>query len=700
MKRIITLLFGSLFFAPLFAAQGGPDAYGYIWKDSAEPDGPVYNWIDISSTGALVQGLADDNVAGPFVMLTNFEYYWYNRKFVWIGSNGYVSFMNGNIASPFPLIPAAGGTNDFVAGLMSDLNFGGTGNPGQVRFYDDLDLTVVSYLNVPFWTPAAPGWTGSNTFQIILSKLDSTITIQFQQQSGITQNNDIKVGIESVAGTIGLQHSSNIYPQANYAVRFYRPASSSLAVTDASVLWAGQDGSGGIFRSRNGSSYPLSVKTGNIGNQTLNGYNVTGAVVNAAGQTQVTASQTVGSQVPGVDTLITYTPAFNPTTAGTFRFNCTISGISNELVTANNVRTQEIVVVDTTTANHALNYHGTVDNGIGISWNGGNGGVGVYIKPPYYPAYATAYTIRIVSNLTGSAYALKVYDDNGTNGAPGTRLDSVYVPSGQAGAGDQVFQLSNPLMITSGGVYVQWYMLGTDVTIAVDANPPFSLNSYEVIDGVWAEYRDREAQDFFLGLRLSQVPVTDIGCTGFFGLTAGQDISSPTAIRTWVTNFGNQPVSAFNVNYRFGTGTVVSQAYSGTAINPGQQSLITFNSYFTPSADATADLCAWTTMTGDATATNDTSCVSIDTFVGIDEISVIGARLAPVPADQELRILNLPGGSWRCTITDAAGRHVSQAARNSNGDWPIDVSQLPSGAYVVLIADESRVFRSRFAISR
>lgn len=700
MKRTSTLLIGALLFAPLFAAQGGPDAYGYIWKDTAEPDGPVFNWIDISTTGTLVQGLGDDNVAGPFVMLTNFEYYWYNRKFVWIGSNGYVAFMNGNIASPFPAIPLAGGTNDYIAGLMSDLNFGGAGNPGQCRFYDDLDMTVISYLNVPFWTPAAPGWTGSNTFQIILSKVDSTITIQYLSQSGVTQNNDTKVGIESVAGTIGLQHSSNLYPQAGYAVRFYRPASTSLAVIDASVLWTGQDGTGGIFRSRNGAPYPLKVKTGNIGNQTLSGYTVTGTVLNAASQTQVTASQPVGSQLAGVDTLITFGPAFNPTAAGTYRFNCAISGVANELVTANNLRTQEIVVVDTTAATQALNYHGTVDNGVGISWNGGNGGVGVYIKPPYYPAYATAYTIRIVSNTGASAYALKIYDDNGPNGGPGTRLDSVYVGAAQATAGDQVINLSSPLTITSGGVYVQWYMLGANVVIAVDANPPFSLQTYEVIDGVWAEYRDREAQDFFLGLRLAQIPVTDIGCTGFFGLTAGQDITGPTAIRTWVTNFGNQPVSAFNVHYRFGTGPVVSQAYSGTALNPGQQTLITFNSYFTPTADATADLCAWTSLAGDALAVNDTACLSIDTFVGIDELVAVGARLAPVPAHDELRILGLPQGAWRCIITDAAGRAVLEAARNGAGDWPLHVAQLPPGAYQVLLQQEGRALRSRFVVSR
>lgn len=700
MKRTPTLLLIAFLSAPLFAAQGGPDAYGYIWMDSNEPGGPVINWIDISTTGMLVQGLGDDNVAGPYVMMSNFEYYWYNRKFLWIGSNGYVSFMNGNIASPFPTIPLAGGTNDYIAGMMSDLNFGGVGNPGQCRILDSEDLTIISYLNVPFWTPNAPSWTGSNTFQIILSKLDSTVTIQYQQQSGLTQNNDIKVGIESVAGTIGLQHSSNIYPQGGYAIRFYRPATTSLEVIDASVLWSGQNGSGGVFRSRNGAPYPLSVNVGNIGNQPLNGYTVTGTVLNSIGQTQVTASETVGSQVAGIDTVITFGPTFNPTVAGTYRFNGSISGIPNELVTANNLRTQELVVVDTTTATHPLNYHGTTDNGIGISWNGGNGGVGVYIKPPYYPAYATAYTIRIVSNTGASPYALKIYDDNGPNGGPGTRLDSVYVGPGQATAGDQVFNLTNPLTITSGGVYVQWYMLGVNVVIAVDANPPFSLQTYEVIDGTWAEYRDREAQDFFLGLRLAQLPVLDVGCTGFFGLVDGQDIGGNTAVRAWVTNFGNQPAGGFSVHYRFGSGNVVSQNYTGTPINPGQQTLITFTSYFTPTSDVTDDLCAWTSLTGDASASNDTACISIHTYVGIAELAALGVSLAPVPASDQLRIDGLPVGRWQLEILDATGRLVGRQAATVSGPWSVDVSALPAGVYRMVLTNGRERFGAPFLVRR
>jgi hypothetical protein len=698
MVRTSTLLLALLFGAPAIAATGGPDAFGYTWKDNAEIDGPVFNWIDITTTGIQINGLADDNIVGPFVMETDMPFYWYRRKNIWIGSNGYIAFGGGNIASPFPTIPLNGGVNDYIAGMAADLNFLGTGNTAACYVLDETDQTIISWVGVPFWNAAPPTFTGSNSFQIILNKVDSTITVQFQEQLGLTQNNDLLLGIESVAGSIGLQHSADVYPVAGYAIRYTPPTVSTLAVLDAIPLWNSNITTGGQFRSRNGSDFQMIAAASNIGNTDLADFTLTGTLFNSGGAQQITASQNIATLVPGQDTVVLFPPQWTPNPAGTYRFTSTISGVVNELVTVNNTRTQELVVVDTTLATHDLRFHGITDDGIGIGWNGGNGGVGMYFIPPYYPAYATHTTVRIMSDLGTAGYTMKVYDDDGINGGPGTLLDSVQIPMGSVLLGDQVIPLSAPITITSGGVYVQWYMLGANINIAVDVTPPFSLRSYETIDGVWAEYRDREIQDFFIGLRLAQVPVHDVGATGFFGLTDGQDVGSQTAVRVWVTNFGNQPVSSFDAHYRYGTGPVVSQAVSIAPINPGQQTLVTFNTYFVPTDESTDNLCAWTSMPNDALVSNDTVCVLINTYVGIEELNSIDVSLAPNPADGQLTIQGLPQGRWDLEMHDATGRLVQQAGLAVSGPLTVPVDQLPNGVYRLVLRSADRAFQAPFVV--
>ena len=701
MLRTITLFLLAIFTTTSFAATGGPDTYGYIWKDSNEPDGPVYEWIDITGTGQPVFGLGDDNIVGPYTMETDHPYYWYGRKNVWIGSNGYIAFNAGNIASPFPTIPLAGGVNDYIAAMMADLTFAGDGNLSQCWFHDLLDRTIISYINVPFWTATAPGYTGNNTFQIILDKNDSTITIQYQEQTGSTNVNDLLIGIESVAGSIGLQHSNDAYPVASFAIRFYLPALTELEINDATVNWNSAPGNGGLFIPRNGPAFPLVTNVANTGNTDLFDVGVASDVRNANGIVQVSASATVPLVLASLDTDIPLNAEFVPATTGTYSFTTTVSGVPDELVADNNSRMQEFVVLDTTLAEHDLRFTSAFDDGLGLSWDGGNGGVAMHLVPPYYPAYASATTVRLVSNAGLSGFAMKVYDDDGPNGTAGTLLDSVDVPANDALAGDLVIPLSELLTLTSGGVYVLWYMNGPNVNIAQDITGPFSLRTFEVLGNTWAEYRDRENVDFHIGLRLMQEPVYDISCTGFFAIAPGQEIIAPISVRSWITNLGNQPASGFPMSYRFGTGNIVTQTYDGAAVQPGEQVLFTFDQVFDPGVTAVDELCSWSSWPQDIDPTNDTTCVSVNAFVGLHELDAIKALTWPNPTSTDLWIDGLPLGTFVITLSDAQGRTVVLEQRNASGTpLCIDLRSLADGVHQLQAAGAAGVFRTSVIVQR
>ncbi|MCB0782906.1 MAG: hypothetical protein KDC02_01515, partial [Flavobacteriales bacterium] len=65
---------------------------------------------------------------------------------------------------------------------------------------------------------------------------------------------------------------------------------------------------------------------------------------NSGGTALLTDAVQVGSLNPGLDTLITFPSTWTPTSPGTYRFEGSVSGIPNELVTSNNILLQEVTV--------------------------------------------------------------------------------------------------------------------------------------------------------------------------------------------------------------------------------------------------------------------------------------------------------------------------------------------------------------------
>src|SRR5436190_15813498 len=124
MKKLFTLSLVSLLFSLAAKSQtsGGPDAFGYTWKTSFDPQGPVFNWIDLDNLAEVTDItplLGDDNATPyPYLMQVPFHFYWYDPATFYVGSNGYIAFSSGSgIASPFPSIPTSTGQNNYIAAM-------------------------------------------------------------------------------------------------------------------------------------------------------------------------------------------------------------------------------------------------------------------------------------------------------------------------------------------------------------------------------------------------------------------------------------------------------------------------------------------------------------------------------------------------------------------------------------------------------
>jgi len=639
MKKLLL----ALLCVPLFMfsqTSGGPDGYGYTWADSNDPNGPIYNWIDIETTNNLVSGLGDDNIIGSFPV-EGFNYYWYPISGLSIGSNGYISFSNPqNIASPFPIIPIASGANDFIAPLLSDLTFTGTNNPG--RCYIDnhnMDSTIISYVDVPFWQLANPQYTGANTFQIILCHIDSTIIFQYKSMSGITNGNDITIGIESVAGSIGLQHSQDTYPPFLYSIKFTPPSISNASpITDIAASWNDNFENKGIFLSGQGDNYIMTTNVENVGNQNVGSFALTSNIIPYLGSSIITNNVSINTLASGQDTTIVFPISFSPSTAGTYTFLSQTTGVIGDLNPTNNTAAQEIIVLDTTQNAINLCYakNLTTTTLTGINWAGGNGGIGVYFEPSFYPAKLISSNFGI--DLTGSSFTAKIYDDDGINGAAGTLIDSVFIDSLSIVNGWNNVVLSSPYIINDGGVYVLWYMNGNNISLARENTSPISRQTYEVLSGFWSTYRDYQTEDFFVSIDIEKMPFSeDIGVNSI--LSVNNDI-----IQVQIFNSGINDVNGFNVVYSVDGSAPVSENIISTLLSGNSMNYIFTTPYTAPVGQI--EICAWTEYNVDMQHNNDTTCITT-TILGVDALDEAESK------KKILKITNLLGRETKGTKNEA-----------------------------------------------
>jgi hypothetical protein len=482
--------------SPVLGA-GGPDVYGYRWIDSdtVAPGAPTYNWIDISSIGTQVTGLGDDNVVGPFSLGFDFPYYWYTVNSFFVGSNGYIAFDDNYLeAAPFPTIPNTARPNNLLAPFMSDLDFS-AGTPACYYWTNAaLDTFIIAYHDVRFWNIS----TSLNTFEIILTRADSSIIFQYHTQQGVPSGgyvNALTVGIENIAGDVGLQYNHDQQPTYNaihgdLSILFYPPDSTAYEVHDVGVMKVMNDVSGAFFL-YNGDAIDFWGSIQNMGNQTEAGFDVYCQVRNASNVVVFADTMSVASLDPGQTDSLVFAPSWSTTSNGVYRMK--VKSLLSDMVPGNDSIMLEFrVVTYPTELMYDIGFAHT-----GFSWNGPNSGYGVRFEPPVYPTKVNTARFN-VNSLTGTPTVnVQILDDDGAGGIPGTVLFETPQVVTTEGWYDIDVSGQN-IEFTDGAFFIACIQsVASDPYFGMDTVPLAGRRTWEYT-GVWAPYRENETHDVLI----------------------------------------------------------------------------------------------------------------------------------------------------------------------------------------------------------
>nr|MBN2278861.1 trypsin-like peptidase domain-containing protein [candidate division Zixibacteria bacterium] len=202
---------------------GGPDEYGYYWIDSDEPEGPVFDWIDITGSGEdMADLLDDDSYAGPFDIGFAFNFYGNVYTQLYVGSNGIIGFdtTSMKLRQRTPL-PTATTPNNIMAWLWDDLDPTDDANPGaQVLIHNDGSRCVIQFVDYPEYNAA----TGDVITAEVVLYNDGTIIYQYLSIASGFDVSSCAVGIESADGTDGLEVAYlSEYLHDSLTVKFFLP---------------------------------------------------------------------------------------------------------------------------------------------------------------------------------------------------------------------------------------------------------------------------------------------------------------------------------------------------------------------------------------------------------------------------------------------------------------------------------------------
>lgn len=192
---------------------GGPDEFGYYWTDSQAPNGPKYQWDDISETGNLSRVYSNYFNAGTQELPIGFSFPFYGNTYdtIYISRNGYITFGQGSTTVNNGGLPDSFGPANVIAGYMENLEF----RAGSAIYFQlEADRVIVQYekMYLEDWRATLPV-----TFQIVLEQ-SGRITFYYKEVSDFNIN---VVGIQNSTMDVGLDiyHYQTSYLGNEFAIR-------------------------------------------------------------------------------------------------------------------------------------------------------------------------------------------------------------------------------------------------------------------------------------------------------------------------------------------------------------------------------------------------------------------------------------------------------------------------------------------------
>jgi len=223
------------------AATGGPDAFGYCFRDSTV-SGEQFTFTDISTSGtALTISDPDDTIVNGVALPFAFTYYGVNYATLSASTNGLLRF---NYAGTDPgasngTLPSVAAPNNLLAPYWDDLAFPSTpnlriqtiGTAGSRQF-------IVQWTGIRlFGQPAA----GVMTFQVRLYEGSNDIVFAYYLAgvppaapgtvSADMAGADATIGIENQDGSTGLLYSLNTAALTNALQIHFTPAGCFATIT-------------------------------------------------------------------------------------------------------------------------------------------------------------------------------------------------------------------------------------------------------------------------------------------------------------------------------------------------------------------------------------------------------------------------------------------------------------------------------------